>query len=490
MIQPILIYLVVSLLLSGLQFLNRSRAISNSLSLIFLLLQWLLTAHAVSAIGTTELQFFRYDALSVLTTCVLTIIATAAFAHSSHYITSADMKKDGVMRAQYNGAMQLLTMALTMAYMSIHIATTWIFVEITTLSASALIFYRRNAGSIEATWKYVFACSISLVFVYVGILFFSIAMGEIGATGLTIDELLEKAREMDTFWVKLAFIFIFVGYTAKMSLVPMFTAGIDAKDKAPTPAAAMLSSVVMNAGFVGFFRVYGIVAQTDAKAWADMVVLLTGLASIFVAAVYLVRVHNVKRLFAYSSVEHMGVIMLGIAAGGIGIYAAILHLILHAFAKSAVFMHIGHLYRIFGTKDFSRMGRYVKYSNIGTSIVIIATLCITAMPPSGLFVTEFMVVGSLIKSQYWVPLVVALVLLTIIVWAISRDMFSLLFLPPTDPISRRNEKAKLPWYELFFQMLLLALSIWSGMCTPDCIDALISDAAFGTVSGSTINIFF
>lgn len=477
MIQPILIYLFAALLLSGLQFVNRRRAASNMLTTLFLALQWLLTAHAVSAIGTTEAYFFRYDGLAVLMTCVLTIIATAASAHSSHYLTSADMKNEGLMRAQYSGAMQLLTMALTMAYLSIHLAMTWVFIEITTLSASALIFYRRNAGSIEATWKYVFACSISLVLVYVGILFMGIAMGEVGASGLSVDELSAHAAQLDTFWIKLAFIFIFVGYTAKMSLVPMFTAGIDAKDKAPTPAAAMLSSVVMNAGFVGFYRMYGVVAQTDAKVWADWVVLVTGLVSIFIAAVYLVRVKNVKRLFAYSSVEHMGVVMLGIAAGGIGIYAAILHLVLHALAKSAVFMHIGHLYRIFGTKEFAGMGQYIKFSNTGTFIIIIATLCITAMPPSGLFVTEFTVFKSLIDSHLWLPLVVALVLLTVIVWAIARDMFSLVFLPDTGSEIRRAEPARMPWYEMVFQFILLALSIWLGMCTPECVANLIGDAA-------------
>lgn len=476
MIQPIIIYLIVSLILSGLQFINRKQKIGNILIVMFLILQWGITVHAIMSIGDIECKYFCYDGLATLMIGVLSIISTAAFAHSSRYITSADMKNEGLMRAQYNGAMQILTMALTMAYLSVHIAMTWIFVEITTLSASALIFYRRNAGSIEATWKYVFACSISLVLVYVGILFFSIAMGEIGEAGLSIEDLLNNSSKLDTFWVKLAFIFILVGYTAKMSLVPMFTAGIDAKDKAPTPAAAMLSSVVMNAGFVGFYRVYGIISHTSIKPWADIVILFTGLISIFVAAVYLVRVQNVKRLFAYSSVEHMGVVMLGIATGGIGLYAAILHLILHSFAKSAVFMHIGHLYRTFGTKDFSRMGQYIRHSSIGTTFIIIATLCITAMPPSGLFVTEFMIFKSLIDCQYWWTLAIGAVLLTIIVWAISRDMFSITFLPPTKTENHKITAVKMPWFEMIFQFLLLALAIWLGFNTPTVIDSLINNA--------------
>ncbi len=470
-----IVYLIAAIGLGLAQFVIRNLRLSRCVSALAIVLQWIFTAYAFTVEGTTEYEFFRLDGLALVMLSTLTIIATAAFSHTNHYLSTDD--DPSRVRAQYYGAMQFLTMALTMASLSVHIAMTWIFIEITTLSASALIFYRRNPGSVEATWKYVFACSISLVLVYVGILFFSIAMGENAETGLSIDDLLANAANLDQFWLKLAFIFILVGYTAKMSLVPMFTAGIDAKDKAPTPAAAMLSSVVMNAGFVGFYRVYGVVAQTDIKHWADAVVLFTGLISIFVAAVYLVRVKNVKRLFAYSSVEHMGVVMLGIAAGGIGIYAAILHLVLHALVKSSIFMHIGQLYRVYGSKYIDAMGRYFNHSGLYGTFLIIAMLCVTAMPPSGLFVTEFMVFKSLIDGNMWIVMAIAMILLTVIVWAIARDMFSILFLGSTSPDSIKARHIDAPWYETSWQYILIALSIWLGLWTPECVMHLIENAA-------------
>lgn len=474
----IIAYLVISLLLAAAQFVNRNKIASRTLTTLFIVVQWLLTFHAFDAQGLVEGKFFRYDALGVLLACVLSIVATAAFAHSSRYITAEGKANQSAMRAQYQGAMQILTMALTMAYLSVHIAVTWIFVEITTLSASALIFYRRNAGSVEATWKYVFACSMSLVLVYVGILFFSIALGENAEEGLSFDVLMELAPTLDAAWLKLAFIFILVGYTAKMSLVPMFNAGIDAKDKAPTPAAAMLSSVVMNAGFVGFYRVYAVVAHTEIASWANIVVLITALLSIFVASVYLIRVQNVKRLFAYSSVEHIGVVMLGIAAGGVGVYAAILHLVLHSFAKSAIFMHIAQLYRVFRTKEIRRMGQYFRFSGTGATFLILAMLCITAMPPSGLFVSEFYVFKSMIDSNLWIPMFVAMVLLTVIVWAIARDIFALLFLPPASAVSSLPPRAvAAPWHETLLQFLLIALAMWFGLMTPQFVADLIAQAA-------------
>ena len=146
---------------------------------------------------------------------------------------------------------------------------------------------------------------------------------------------------MNVFWLRLAFIFIFTGFTAKLGLVPMYTAGIDAKDKAPSPAGALLSSVLMNVGFVGIFRFYIVAANSPIHQWANHVIIIAALLSIFVATVYMTKVKNIKRMFAYSSIEHAGIIMLGLAAGGVGYYAAILHIVLHAFIKSSLFFQHG-----------------------------------------------------------------------------------------------------------------------------------------------------
>lgn len=477
MISMTIIYLTAALALGLVQFFNKSALLRSSVKTLFIALQWCFTYYAFTHIDVSEAMFFKFDNLAVIFIGALSVVSTVAFLHSKDYVDNAlETDSKVVADGQYAGAMQIMTMALTMAYMSQHVAVTWIFVEVTTLCASALIFYRRNAGNIEATWKYVFSCSISLVLVYVGILFLSISMGGEAHNGMLFETFTGNEHKLNIFWLKMAFIFILVGYTAKMSLVPMFTAGIDAKDKAPTPAAAMLSSVVMNAGFIGFYRVYGIVAQTTVKPWADKVLVITGIASILVAAVYLVRVQNIKRLFAYSSVEHMGVVMLGIAAGKSGVYAALLHLLLHTFAKSAVFFHIGQLYRVYATKQISKMGRYMNHSGLGTVIVILAMMCITAMPPSGLFITELLIFKSMADAHMWITMVLTMILLTIIVWAIGRDTFSLLFLHAPSPDAIKPRNVRIPWHELTTQILLIALAIWFGLSTPQWLSALISNA--------------
>ncbi len=373
------LYLIIAVVLAGSLFLNRNNFLNKMLVWLFILLQVAVTLRAFFSKGIADSEFFTPDALSILLLCTLTLISIPALLHSYDYIYQE--KDTPKSRGIYYGSMVLFIMALSAAYLSSHIAVTWIFVEITTLSASALIFHRRNAGSIEATWKYIFVCSISLAFVFIGILFLSLAMGDASQESLHYQTLVSLAPTLQTDWLKLAFLFIFSGYTVKLGLVPMYTAGIDAKDKAPTPPAALFSSVLMNVGFLGIFRFYSVIASTSIHAWADNVMMIAAFLSVFVAAVYMLKVKNIKRMLAYSSIEHMGIVILGLAAGGIGYYAAILHLILHSFAKSAFFLQIGHLYKTFRTKNISGIGNYFGYNVPGAVFILLAFICITAMPP-------------------------------------------------------------------------------------------------------------
>jgi hydrogenase-4 component F len=149
---------------------------------------------------------------------------------------------------------------------------------------------------------------------------------------------------------------------------------------------------------------------------------------------------------------------------------------LHTFAKSAVFFHIGQLYRVYATKQISKMGRYMNHSGLGTVIVILAMMCITAMPPSGLFITELLIFKSMADAHMWITMVLTMILLTIIVWAIGRDTFSLLFLHAPSPDAIKPRNVRIPWHELTTQILLIALAIWFGLSTPQWLSALISNA--------------
>lgn len=468
----IVIYLIISVLIAAGLFVNRSKWLNYSLVAAFLVLQWVLTFYEFGQRGLYDATFFKADSLALLLLGTLSIISIPALFHSYDYIYQE--KDNPHTRGIYYGAMVFLIMALSAAYLSSHIAVTWIFVEITTLSASALIFHRRNAGSIEATWKYIFVCSISLVLVFVGILFLSIAIGESHHVNLQYDNLVLTAPGIDTFWLKLAFVFLFSGYTAKFGLVPMYTAGIDAKDKAPTPAAAMFSSVLMNVGFIGVFRFYQILAKTEIQLWANHVMMIAAFLSIFVATVYMLKVKNIKRMLAYSSIEHMGIVVLGLAAGGIGYFAAILHLILHSFAKSSLFFQIGHLYKTYQSKNIYDIGNYFKYNTAGAVFILIGFICVTAMPPSGLFISEFFVFKAMFQAKYLYVLIPVLILLTMIIWALGKNIFKMMFTPPVNFDETRVEKINK--VETFSQFVLMGLVIYLGVFPPVFFVDLINDA--------------
>lgn len=466
------IYLVGAFFISGLLFYNRSRVWNYVLISFFLLLQISFTVYEYLNTGSTDLTYFTADSLAVLLLSTLTIISIPAFYHSYKYLSS---KQDNPRQtAIYYGSMVVLLTAISGAYLSNHIAVTWIFVELTTLSASALIYHRRNSRSLEGTWKYVFVCAISITLVFIGILFLSFSLRQAGADDLSFANLLRRVNELNEFWLRLAFIFIFTGFTAKLGLVPMYTAGIDAKDKAPSPAGALFSSVLMNVGFVGIFRFYIVVANSSIHSWANHVILISAILSIFVATVYMTKVKNIKRMFAYSGIEHMGIVMLGVAAGGVGYYAAILHIIFHAFVKSSLFFQMGQIYRIYKSKSIYDVGNYFKYNLTGSIIILLAFFFATAMPPSGLFISEFMIFRSLFEANYLPVLIIVMILLTVIIWAFGKNVFKLLFSPPVD--FKEIDLEKIRPAESIFQFILLALVVYLGMNPPQEFVNFIQDA--------------
>jgi hydrogenase-4 component F len=468
------IFLISTLIISGLLFFNRNTIINYSLVGIFALSLWYLGIYEYNHINSIELLFFKPDALGILLLLAICIIAIPILFHSYRYIEVHNTDETPHSRGLFFAATTVLIAACSVIYLSNHIAVTWIFVEITTLSASALIYHHRNIRALEGVWKYVFICAISITFIYIGILFLSLALKQAGVDDMSFDSIRANYNKLNLFWLKLSFLFIFTGFTAKLGLVPMYTAGIDAKDKAPAPAGALLASALMNVGFVSIYRIYAIMAHTPLWFWANTIILVAALLSIFVASVYMTRIKNIKRMFAYSGIEHMGLVMLGLAAGGIGVYAAILHIILHTLVKPALFLQYNQIYWVFQSKSIYDVGNYFKYNKAGAIVVLLGFISATAMPPSGFFVSEFLIFQSLFQAHYMLILAVVLILLTFIIWGFGSNIFKLLFTPPIS-IDESKIPHISPW-ESLSQYLLLAFAMYIAYNPPMKFVMLIQDA--------------
>lgn len=467
-----LIYLICAFVFAGLLFINRNTVFNYSLVILFGILQTGFSVYACFHYKNTFLEYFSFDSLGLLLLVTLSIVTIPALIHSYLYIKRHDETPQS--RAIYFSSIVILLTSISAAYLANHIAVIWIFTEMTTLSASMLIYHHRNKLALEGTWKYVFICAISITFVFIGILFLSLSLQHAGSTDLSFANLMAHKDQLNTFWLKLAFLFIFTGFTAKLGLVPMYTAGIDAKDKAPAPAGALLASVLMNLGFVGIFRFYAVIAHTSLFHWANLIIFIAAFLSIFVATVYMTKVINIKRMLAYSGIEHMGIVMLGIAAGGIGYYAAILHIVLHTFVKSSIFFQYNQLYRTFQSKSIQHVGNYFKYNPTGAIVLLIGFISATAMPPSGLFVSEFLIFKSLFDGNYIILLILVLLLLTIVIWAFGKNILKIMFLPVPDIDENKIPKIS-PW-ESLTQYILLFTAIWLGLNPPAVFVRLIQDA--------------
>lgn len=468
------IFLAGAFVIGGSLFFNRNKFINYALLVIFSALLIVFSFYEYSHINITELQFFTPDAIGVLLLFASCLVSIPVIIHGYRYIEKHNVDETPRSRGLFFGAMVLLISACSVVYLSGHIAVTWIFIEITTLSASALIYHHRNLRALEGVWKYVFICAISITFVYIGILFLSLSLKDAGIEDMSFASLYENAGKLNPFWLKLAFLFIFTGFTAKLGLVPMYTAGIDAKDKAPAPAGALLSSILMNAGFVSIYRIYAVMSHTSLQHWANTIMIIAALLSIFVATVYMTRIKNIKRMFAYSSIEHMGLVILGLAAGGIGVYAAVLHIVLHTLIKPTLFLQFNQVYWVYQSKSIYDVGNYFKYNKVGAILLLLAFISATAMPPSGLFISEFLIFQSLFEAHFIVILLAVLILLTMIIWGFGKNIFKLLFTPPM-AIDESKIPHISPW-ESLLQYVLLGLAVYLAYNPPVQFVTLLQDA--------------
>ncbi len=458
----IIAYFICIILLGCAFLLMRREYAQHITASILVVVQWAFTAYEIYKLNYTDFDFFTPDALGVLFLMILGLLMPPAYYHSFVYLE----KHNEPMRVRnlYLSAMTFFCGALSGVYLSNHVGMTWIFIELTTIASCVLIYHRRSAESLEATWKYIFVCSVSIAISFIGVLFLSIAVTKAGMEDFTYRVLTEHASEFDPFWLRMGFLFLFSGYTVKAGLFPMFTAGIDAKDQAPTPAAALLATGLCNGGFAAIFRIYQIVNRNEIGPWAQKVILISAILSIAVASYYMVRTKGYKRLLAYSGVEHLGLAALGLAMGGPGYFAALLHVVLHSFVKSAMFFQFGQVSYIYKSVNKHEVGNYFRINVWGGLVLLIGFFCLTAMPPSGLFVSESIIFLSMLDNKHSVLMVIVMLLLTVIIWSLGRSIFGLLFSPKrfeSDGIKQP------PVTESVSQYVLLALVIWLGIWPPD-----------------------
>lgn len=464
----ILFYFISAIILSVATLLVNKRRTAQIMISLFAAIQIAFAYYAYLHLNQTDLSYFTYDPLGVIFLSVLSIIFPATIYHGFRYFTNGTTKRF----YYYHSALIGVIAVITGAYLANEATVVWILVEATTLLASVLIYHEKTKMALEATWKYIFLCSVGIAFAYIGILFIGFGIEQYGFTNLSFEAIAKVASQANPLYLKIAFIFIFIGYSTKMELFPMHTVGIDANSVAPSPIGALFSTAIVNMGFVIIFRIYVALSGSEIFHWMNHVLIIGGLSSIVVAAGYMLKATHHKRMFAYSTLENAGLAAIALGIGGAGYYAAILLLILHSFVKSSMFFQIGQLNRVFNSLDINFSGKYIKLHPVGAVVLMVGMIFLLAIPPSGLFIPKYLIFKALIFSNSWFVLIAVALMICVVVYALSIRVMHICF---SDARKSMHDvlPEKINPIETVTQFLFLLVVVVFCFYRPPLVDELI-----------------
>ncbi len=446
----------------------RSRRTMHLAGSFFYLLQlafavWLL---AGGGYGSVSGPFFAFDAAGTLFYVLLVVVSFWVFHHSETYLAECDLRQTRT----YFALLPLLTTAIAGAYFASNLAVTWIFLEATTLCSAGIIYHRRTAQTLEAAWKYVFVCSTGIAMAYLGILLLTAATR---SESLSYEAVAAVAASGNPLYLKTAFLLILCGYSCKMELFPLYTVGVDANFAAPSPASALISTGLVNAGFLAIFRVYRLLAATEVFPWVRSVLLLVGVLSLAVGALFLRRTNNYKRFLSYSTVENMGIAAIGLGVGGAGVWAAVFHVVCHTFVKSSLFLQLAVVRQVYNGYRINRLGDYIRINRVGAVGLLAGMIVVLAFPPSPLFVSELMILGEAIVGGKWWLVACMLLLLCIVIYSFCVRMLRLCYQPNQDELHPSKADRALSWSALALLLLAMLLGLWQ----PEALRSLIDQIA-------------
>lgn len=464
-----LIYLILALAVGVTVALMRDKyKVRNAASLFYLLQAGMAVAVSTVYAGAHDSLFFSFDKLGVLFFLLMTVVSSVAFYQSNRYLDTENTRHFKI----YHISMMALCISAAGVYFADNIAVTWVFLEATTLSTAGLVYHRRKERSLEATWKYIFVCSTGLAIAYLGILLLSMAAvdGDISYAALT-----QAISNGNPLYLKIAFLLILVGYSCKLEIFPLYTIGIDANFAAPTPASAVISTVLVNAGFVSLFRVYKVIMESEIARWASYVLIIVGVISILVGAVFLRRTNNYKRFMSYSTVENMGIVTVGLGVGGMALFAVIFHAVAHTLIKSGLFFNIAQIGKLYGTYRINRIGNYIKLNQIGVVSIILGLISLLAFPPSAFFVSELLIFKQIITNGEWWLLALMVLALCFVMYSLCFRMLTLCYRPvDVSGIDKSKVSLLITWTGLALIVMSVVMGLWQPQFFVNYINGIIN----------------
>ncbi|MFQ6759556.1 MAG: hydrogenase [Deltaproteobacteria bacterium] len=370
----------------------------------------------------------------------------------------------------------LFLSAMSLAAVARHLGLLWVAVEATTVASAPLIYYNRNRLSIEATWKYLILCSVGIALAMLGILFVAYAALAGGAqVSLQFDDILLGAANYSTPWLRAGFVFLLVGFGTKAGFAPLHTWKPDAYGEAPGLVGALLAGGLTSVAFLALLRTLQIMDAAGDGAMAREAFLAMGLVSLGFAAVFVIRQPDFKRLLAYSSVEHMGILAIGVAIGGVATFGAMLHLMNNALTKGVLFLSAGNIHRRFASKRVGEVQGAITLVPVSASLFLLGFLAITGSPPFAPFISEFTILRGIFSGGHYLTGALFLFFLAVIFIGMGSTVLSVVFGTPLERKGDTNYRETL--MTTGTPLVLLLIILFLGLSLPEPARKLFAEAA-------------
>lgn len=458
-------------------------SISWVMLLAIIILTSILRGETLSAFGT----WLYIDSLAAIFVLLIGIVGLLTGLYSIGYIRH-DMHSGAIDHPKlkiYYGFFNLFLFTMLLAVTSNNIVMMWVAIEATTLGSAFLVGLYGQRSSLEAAWKYVVICTVGVAFgLYGTVLAYANGSAVLGNAHDAIlwSTLAAHASSLDPTLMKLTFVFVLIGFGTKAGLFPMHAWLPDAHSEAPSPVSALLSGVLLKCALFVIIRYYILAMGAVGPDFPQLLLLILGTLSIGVASFLFFVQNDLKRKLAYSSVEHIGLIALGLGFGGpLGVGAALLHAVNHSFAKALLFCGSGNVLMKYGTRDLGMVKGVLRVAPATGLLLMAGALALAGFPPFNIFVSEFLVFAAGLKSGYIALIIICALFFTVTVAGLVQIIAGSVLgkSPETMP------KGDVGWRSLAPMAVLLGLVLLMGVAVPRPMSRLIQNATAVVLQGGT-----
>jgi len=432
-------------------------------------------------------EAFFIDAVSIIVLDIIIMIGFLVSIYSIGYLNE-ELKHEKINNKKikfYYSMMYIFMFSMILALTVNNIGIMWVAIEATTLASAFLVGFNNDKHALEAAWKYVIICSVGIAMALVGIIFLHLASVDVvsNANALQWNLLFDNAKDLNSPVLRLSFIFILIGFGTKAGLAPMHTWLPDAHSQAPSPISALLSGVLLNSAMYATIRILAIVNKNlGDNSFTGCLMIAFGLLSIAAAAVFIMTQKDYKRLLAYSSIEHMGIIALAFGLfTPLSIFAGFFHMINHSFTKSMLFLASGNILQKYNTREISKIRGLLKILPVSGMAFLLGLFAISGTPPFSIFASEVNVFLSVFSVKNYILGGAFILLLAFIFAGIAVTLFKVFYGEPAKDADIEQGEINKPGAAVL--IVLLVIILVTGLYMPELLKDLITSAQMIIIGG-------